>query len=250
MPTHSNSNPKLYAVGIGPGDPELLTLKAVKILQSVPCIFVPKGRQEGSSIALSIISKVVDLKGKEIIEIHFPMLKTKPTDRQPQNDTHATLQGKWQEGLRQIINQVSQGKDTAFITLGDPMIYSTFFYLYDKLLEAVPKLEVQFIPGISSINAVASRASISLSLADESIAILPANYLPDITYALTHFDTVILMKPHKTFAEILQILKKHNLTSKATYVCRAYMPEEKIFRDITEVKEQDIDYFSVLIVKK
>lgn len=250
MPTHSKTNQKLYVVGIGPGDPELLTIKAVKILQSVPCIFVPKGRQEGSSIALSIISKVIDLNGKEIIDIHFPMLKTKPTDSVLQDDTHTTLQGKWQEGLKQIINQVSQGKDTAFITLGDPMIYSTFFYLYNKLLEAMPELEVQFIPGISSINAVASRASISLSLADESIAVLPANYLPDISYVLTHFDTVILMKVHKTFNQILQILKDLDLTSKSVYVCRAYMPDEKIFYDISKVKEGDLDYFSVLIVKK
>ena len=114
---------KLYAIGVGPGDPELLTLKASRILKGVPCICVPKGREEGSSLALSIVQKALSLEGKEIIEAHFPMRKTK-TSRQSED---CELDNKWAETVKNILSRLNKGIDVAFITLGDPAIYSTFF---------------------------------------------------------------------------------------------------------------------------
>jgi precorrin-2/cobalt-factor-2 C20-methyltransferase len=237
---------KLYAIGVGPGDPELLTLKALRILKGVPCICVPKGREEGSSLALSIVRKALSLDGKEIIEAHFPMKKTK-TSRQLED---SELDNKWAETVKNILSRLNKGIDVAFITLGDPAIYSTFFYLYDRLLESNPELKIDIIPGVSSINASAAKAKISLGLADEKIAILPANYIENLNETLEKFDTVVLMKVNKVFEGIMHTLTEMNLLNNAIYISRAGMEDEKIFKDISKVKEDDLDYFSIVIVKK
>ncbi|MBI5740043.1 MAG: precorrin-2 C(20)-methyltransferase [Nitrospirae bacterium] len=256
---------KLYVIGIGPGDPELLTLKAVRIIKETPVICVPKGREEGSSLALSIVEKAVSLKGKEIIEAHFPMRKTKiqgpgsggqgpgdlpldpgPWPPDPDND----LDAKWDQAAQAILSKLSNGKNVAFLTLGDPAIYSTFYYLYDKLIELCPEPDMEIVPGVSSINLSAARAKISLGLADEKIAILPANYMGDLRSALETFDTVVLMKVHKVFDQVLELLKEMRLLDKAAYVCRAGMEDEKIFKDISSVRPEDLNYFSMVIVRK
>lgn len=234
----------LYAIGVGPGDPELLTLKAVRVIRDVPCLCVPKGREEGSSLALQIVSKIVELKGKEIIEAHFPMKKTKSPDYLE------SLDFKWNATVDAILSRLNRGIDTAFITIGDPTIYSTFFYLYDRLLELNPALKISIIPGVSSINASASRAAISLSLADEKIAIIPATYTDELRDILINFDTVVLMKVHKVLEKIMSLLSELELLNKATYISRVGMDDEAIYRDITKLKNEDLNYFSLMIIKK
>jgi precorrin-2/cobalt-factor-2 C20-methyltransferase len=247
----------LNVIGVGPGDPELLTLKAVKIIKESPVLCVPKGREEGSSLALSIVEKAVDLKGKEIIESHFPMRKTRESQEsgvrsQELKDTNSsdTLNSKWNETVDAILSKIKNGKDVAFLTLGDPAIYSTFFYLYDRLLELQPDLNIRIIPGVSSITAAAARAGISLGLGNDRIAVLPANYMDDLKPALESFDTVVLMKVSKVFNEIVDMLSGMNLIENAVCISNAGMDDEKIFRNIKEAGEEDLNYFSTVIVKK
>ena len=232
----------LFVIGVGPGDPELLTLKAMRILSSVPCICVPKGKEEGSSLALSIVEGALNLEGKEIIPAYFPMKKT--TTCRHELDT------KWQETVKLIMDRIDKGMSVAFITLGDPTLYSTFFYLYDRLLELNSELDIQIIPGVSSINAAASRAGIPLGLADERIAILPANYVDDLEETLKRFDTVVLMKVHKVFDDVVKTLDCMGILNRALYISRAGMRDEKIFENIMDVKAEDLDYFSMMIVRK
>ena len=243
---------KLYVIGVGPGDPELLTLKALRILRGVPCICVPKGREEGSSLALSIVRKALSLDGKEIIEAHFPMKKTKQQGLgvRGQRLENSELDNKWAETVKNILSRLNRGIGVAFITLGDPAIYSTFFYLYDRLLESNPELKIDIIPGVSSINASAAKAKISLGLADEKIAILPANYIENLKETLEKFDTVVLMKVNKVFEGIMHTLTEMNLLNNAIYISRAGMEDEKVFKNINSVKEEDLNYFSMIIVKK
>jgi precorrin-2/cobalt-factor-2 C20-methyltransferase len=235
-----------YVIGVGPGDPELLTLKALRILKDVPCICVPKGREEGSSLALSIVKKALSLDNKETIEAHFPMRKTKAS-RQSED---CELDSKWAETVKNILSRLNKGIDVAFITIGDPAIYSTFFYLYDRLLESNPELNIEIIPGVSSINASAAKAKISLGLADEKIAILPANYIENLKETLGKFDTVVLMKVNKVFEGIMHTLTEMDLLNNAVYISRAGMEDEKVFKNISSVKEEDLNYFSMIIVKK
>jgi len=263
---------KLYVIGVGPGDPELLTLKALRILKEVSCICVPKSREEGSSLALSIVKKAINIDGKEIIEAYFPMRKTKdsnklqvtsnelknkkypedlsPVTRHSSLPLDCELDTKWQEIIDAVYSRLDKGIDTAFITIGDPTIYSTFFYLHDGLLDLNPELNIEIIPGVSSINASASRAKISLGLADERIAILPANYTTDLKNALERFDTVVLMKVHKVFRNILNVLNETELLNKAVYISKVGMEDERIIKNIRDVKEEDLNYFSMVIIRK
>lgn len=244
----------LNVIGVGPGDPELLTLKAVKIIKASPVLCVPKGREEGSSLALSIVEKAVDLKGKEIIEAHFPMRKTMKkrsavSGQRPDKDD-SELDAKWDETAKAILDRLRMDIDVAFLTLGDPAIYSTFFYLYDRLLELQPDLNIRIIPGVSSVTAAAARAGISLGLGNDRIAVLPANYMDDLKPALESFDTVVLMKVSKVFNEIVEMLSGMNLIGNAVCISNAGMDDEKIFRNIKEAGEEDLNYFSTVIVKK
>lgn len=258
---------KLYVIGVGPGDPELLTLKAVRILREMSCICVPKGREEGSSLALSIAERAVSLAGKEIIEAHFPMQKSAEARKRRSAEAKdvksetsdlpdyrssglCKLDTKWHETVENVLSRLSKGIDVAFITIGDPSIYSTFFYLFDRLLELDPELTIEMVPGVSSINAAASRAGISLGLADEKIAILPATYTDNLKEVLEKFDTVVLMKVHRVFESVIAILDSVGLSGNAIYVSRAGMEDEKIFRKITDVGKDDLNYFSMVIVRK
>jgi precorrin-2/cobalt-factor-2 C20-methyltransferase len=248
---------KLYVIGIGPGDPELMTLKAVRILKEVPCIFVPKGREEGSSLALSIVQKALNLDGKEIVEAYFPMKPTRafespsPTPSIEGGATAAEeLNRKWNETVDAVLGRVDRGVDAAFITIGDPGIYSTFFYLYDRLLERRPSLAIAIVPGISSINAAAARAGVYLGLGNDKIAILPANYLDSLQETLEKFDTVVLMKVSKVFDTVKDTLTRMGLAAKASYVARAGMEDERVCKDIRSVREEDLNYFSLVIVRK
>lgn len=238
----------LYVIGVGPGDPELLTLKAIRILSRVPCICVPKGREEGSSLALSIVEKVLNLEGKEIIPAYFPMKKTKASKYQSELDT------KWGKTISLVVDRVleriNKGMDVAFITLGDPSIYSTFFYLQNLLLKLNPNLDIEIIPGVSSINAGAARLNIPLGLANERIAILPANYVDNLKETLRQFDTVILMKVNKVFGNISKALSDMDILDRAIYISKVGSEDEKIFKDIKDVKAEDLDYFSMVIVRK
>ena len=246
---------KLYVIGVGPGDPELLTLKAVRILKSVPVLCVPKGREEGTSLALSIIRGAISIDGKEIVELHFPMMKTAPhpgpLPRGERGESPAPdLDAKWNEAAEAVLKGLDKGPDAAFITIGDPGIYSTFFYLYDRLLERKPSLTIEIVPGISSINASAARAGMYLGLGNERIAILPANYLESLKETLEKFDTVVLMKVNKVFETVKETLVTMGLTAHAAYVCRAGMEDERVYKDIQKVRQEDLNYVSLVIVRK
>jgi precorrin-2/cobalt-factor-2 C20-methyltransferase len=265
---------KLFVVGVGPGDPELLTLKAVRILRTVSCMFVPKGREEGTSLALSIIQGEVSVEGKEIVEAYFPMRKTRSVrqqdianqeslarydvqeDMKKQDDLaqdiniSKELSEKWAKTVSELVDRLNNGTDVAFITIGDPSIYSTFFYLYDRVLELLPSLSVEIVPGISSINAAAARVNTPLGLGNERIAVLPANYLADLRQTLHDFDTVVLMKINTVYGELITILDEMGLRKNAVVVSRAFMEDERVFKDLDKLDGEDLSYFSLMIVRK
>lgn len=230
----------LYVIGIGPGDPELLTLKAVRIIRDVPLILVPKGREDGKSMALSIIERSLDLNEKKIVELHFPMIKTK--------GKREDIQERWDDLSKTLLENLRES-DAAFITLGDPCFYSTFFYLHERLKRRMPELRIEIVPGVSSINAASAKASLPLALADEKIAIIPLNYFDFNESRIKDFDTIVFMKVEKGFNELFRFLKDHGLVEKSTYVSRVGLYGEKVITDISTITEKDIDYFSILIVK-
>lgn len=237
---------KFYIIGVGPGDPELLTLKAMRILRESPVWFVPKAREDGNSTALKIIKKVVNGRDKEILEHYFPMKKV-CTGVEVERD----VEDAWIDAAQTISQRLCMGKDVVFPTMGDPAIYSTGFYIYKTLNRFVPDLNVEIVPGVSSINASAASAVKPLCLGDERMAIIPATFdngrMKDV---LLQFDTVVLMKVHRVMDRIVALLNELQLSEKAVLVEGSSHPEENIHTDLNQVLDKKLHYFSTIIVRK
>ncbi len=225
----------LYAVGIGPGDPELLTLKAVRLIRDNDLILVPKGREDGESLALSIVRQAVDLGGKEVREIHFPMKKGSVRD---------VLKAE----AEQLLSELAEGRDAVFITLGDPVLYSTFFHLMDAVSSIDKDVGVVLVPGVSSVMAAGAAAGQALALASDRVAILPATYRQGLRRALEEFDTVVLMKTHRVMDEVRGLLRDMGLMERAWYVARVGLSGE-VVKPLSELNDDELDYFSIVIVR-
>lgn len=230
---------KLYGIGVGPGDPKLLTLRAKETIDQADIIFCPKGDEDGTSWARSIIETTTSA-AKEFVELPFPMTRNKKV-----------LKAYWQKAAKRIAQEVAKGKQGAFITLGDPFIYSTYIYLLRTLLQDFPDIEVETIPGISAFNAAAARAQVPLVQADETMAILPVRKdLRGLREALEAFDTVVLMKVGSKLDKVMALLEELGLLKHSVLVSHLGQPGEKMIHDLSSLNQvQREGYLSVIIVK-
>lgn len=230
---------KLYGVGLGPGDPGLVTLKAKEILDKVDTVFVPKGREDSSSWARKIVEAVVTTE-KKIVELTFPMT----TDK-------SILNKFWSTAASKIVNKINTGKEAAFVTIGDPFIYSTYIYLLRKLKQDFPEIEVESVPGVSAFNAASSRANFTLVEGCEKLAVVPVSRdLKGLREVLLSFDTVALMKVGSKLDKVLALLKELGLIKKAVLLSRLGHAGEKVVYDLASLKDKKIGYLSVILVKK
>jgi len=239
----SNEKPiigRLYGVGVGPGDPELVTLKAQRILSRVAVIFVPRKTEQSESIAESIIGNLSPGIESKIVGMVLPMLRDEKQ-----------LQEYWHRAADTIWGYLKNGEDCAFVNVGDPLLYGTFVHILETVKNIHPQVEVEVIPGISSVNAAAARAVVPLATSDERIAIISGNEEDKIIrQTLKNFDSVVFMKMNNIFNKLLAILEELDLTSKCVYVRRGTTQDEEIVRDISLLKGKEVDYFSLLIVRK
>lgn len=230
---------RFYGIGVGPGDPELITLKASRVLSQVPVIFVPKKGEESASYARSIIANLIKAE-QEVVELVFPMLR----DREQRARY-------WQQAADSIWRRLERGEDCAFVNLGDPLLYGTFVHVLESLRKEHPEVEIEAIPGTSSINAAAARALVPLAIDDERIAIISGKCEDSfIKETLHNFDTVIFMKMHTVFDRLLSILEELNLVKKCVYVKKCTTKDEEIITDVSKLKGEKLDYFSLLIVRR
>ena len=230
---------RLYGVGVGPGDPELVTLKAQRVLQSVPLVCVPQADASADSFALSIARSFIDTDRQEILRFAFP------TD---DADAAADV---WETAAATLAARLQQGYDAAFITEGDPMLFSTFSYVLESIKTNYPEIAVEIIPGVSSVMAAAARASVPLVTHGQRLAILPAVYgIDDLREAIANYDTIVLMKVNRVLLDALANLESLGLAGKGIYVRRATTAREQVVQDLRQLTEEDLDYFSLLIIKR
>lgn len=231
---------RFYGVGVGPGDPELLTLKALRVLKEVEVIAYPYPSRNGRSYAFDTVLPHIDPAEKEVLPLHIPM------SRDPE-----IVEPAWEKALGEIVARLDAGLDIAFVTEGDPFLYSTFIHLFRRLEERRKDVPVTVIPGVTSITAAAIRANVPLADRDDSVAIIPATYGTDaVREALDRFDTVVLMKVSSRLPEVLAILEERGLTGNAFLVEKATSREERVVTDLKEAEGRTFNYLSTLIVTK
>ena len=228
-----------YGVGVGPGDPELLTLKAQRVLKDVSIVFVPQSETSRDSFAYSIASQFIDAEKQRITPIMFP------TD-----DADGAAQV-WKDASRRIAEDLLKGDDVAFITEGDPMLYSEFSQVLESVKAEVIDLVVEVIPGVSSVMAAAASSGMPLVTHGQRLTILPKVYgIDDLREAITNSDTTVLMEVNRDLMIALANLEKLGLTGKATYVRQASTARENVVEDISKISDEDLDYFSLLIIRR
>jgi len=229
----------LYGVGLGRGDPDLLTLKAVRIIQRANILIAPKSAGK-HSVALHVLESLVDRDKQEVMELGFPMRSDRDTRVRARED--ASLQ---------VVEKLRRGQDVVCVTMGDPLLYSTFSHLYRGVTDALPEVTVEIIPGVSSITACAAAAHIRLACEDERIAIVSATAeLADLETILDSFDCVVVLKVSAAPTRVLAALDKTGRRDQAVLVERCGMPDQRILRRITDWSGESCSYFSTLLVRK
>lgn len=223
----------LYGVGIGPGDPELLTLKAVRVIREADCIAVPGTKKEETVAWQITVQAVPEIAGKECLEIHMPMTK----DRAMLEESHNAA-------AEQVAAALESGKNVAFLTLGDPSVYSTYLYVHKRILAMGYPAEI--ISGIPSFCAVAARMNIGLVEKSEPLHVIPASY--QIEDALKLPGTKVLMKAGKKMREVKQQLLQMD-NAETVMIENCGMPGEKQYRGAEEIPDA-AGYYSLIIVKE
>ncbi|MFC7440417.1 precorrin-2 C(20)-methyltransferase [Laceyella putida] len=231
---------KLIGIGVGPGDPELLTVKAYRLLKETPVIAYPKKRMGEKSYALAIVEQYVHAHEKEMVGLIFPMT------RDPE-----VLGREWDRTVETVWSHLSQGKDVAFVTEGDPMLYSTFIHLGRRMRELHPQVELLSVPGISSVNGAASRLHTPLADGDEQVVIVPATDDREaMRRALQTHVAVVFLKVAKVLDLLIDVLTELELLDCAVVVSKVTSPEEQVWWDVRELKGRKLGYLSLMVVRK
>lgn len=240
-----NTHNDLYIVGVGPGDPELMTVKAMRLLTDADTLVVPKGRENGESTALNIVKSLVPIEDKEIVEIYFPMHKVYKNGTTSDEVTLA-----WKQAATTILEKMSSGK-VVFPTLGDPSLYSTGFYVHATLLEIHPDIQIKIIPGITAMANCSAATATPLCLGGELLSVVPATFNDErLAQVLETFDTIVLMKVYRVMDRIVGLLERLGLLGSAVLVEKSGQPDERIFTDMRQAAREDLHYFSTIIVRK
>lgn len=225
---------KLFSIGIGPGDPELLTLKAKRLLETCQVVAIPQGDNDVLT-AKGIVSQVVDLSNKRELLIRMPMTK----DMVVMDKAH-------QEGAAAIIECLKGGKDVAFITLGCPTVYATCIYVHKLVLKA--GYQAELVPGVPSFCAVAARLNVSLCERAEPLIILPGSYKETAAF-LDGPGNKVLMKSASQIGRVCEDLRARHLLNHAAMVERCGLPGERVITDLSNVDAKS-SYFSIILVKE
>ena len=225
---------KLYGIGVGPGDTELLTLKAARILKTVPVVFTPKSSKEKESIALSIVKPVLeereDYKRLMLVTPIFPMIEDKDE-----------LEKIWTSASEMIAQYLNSGRDVAFITLGDPSVFSTYSYIQKRL---IGEYEIETVPGITSFTACAAARNKALVEQNEILSIVPK--IDDrLENVLEYSDSIVLMKASRNTSQLEETIEQKERNKEIYSVQNCTRENEKIIEGFSHEKP----YLTTTIIK-
>lgn len=237
---------KLFCIGCGPGDPELLTIKAMNLIKHAEIIFAPTAREGKSSIALSVVETYINKSSTKTISLVFPMIKDKES-----------LKDYWKKNADEIATAVRSGKKVVYLTVGDPALYSTWIYIHKELAKNHRDIEIEIVPGITSIFAIAAKAKISLAEGEETVAVVPACYdMERVRRTANACDTIIFLKDGRHFDSVIEMLSKTGFSDDAMIAIAQDVSEEKEILEISKLSELRSrkglteKYFSIMVAKK
>ena len=223
-----------YGVGVGPGDPELITLKGLRLVQSAPVIAYP-APETGDSLARAIVAPHLP-GGQREIAIRMPMV----AERFPAQEIYDRAAG-------EITAELDAGRDVAILCEGDPFFYGSFMYLFGRLAEGH---RVEVVPGVSSLNACAAALGAPLVARNDVLTVIPAPVAADaLRQRLDEADAVAIVKPGRHFAKVRDVLEAAELSAHARYIERATMDHQRIL-PLGEVDPAEVPYFSMILVHK
>ncbi|MFH1091408.1 MAG: precorrin-2 C(20)-methyltransferase [Pseudomonadota bacterium] len=229
----------LYGIGVGPGDPELLTLKAVKILASLEVVFAAASTKNDHSLALTVVRNHLTA-GAQVKQLRFPMTQSQPV-----------LMEAWESNAREVLEVLRTGLDAGFVTLGDPLTYSTFGYLVRMIEKLAPEAEVVTIPGVTAYNAAAAALNLPLVEGKESLLVISGvSEQAEIKELAARADNMVILKTYRDFERISCTLEELGLDRQAILVSRCGHEDERIEKDIRTLRGENMPYLSLLIIKK
>ena len=228
----------LYGISVGPGDPELITLKGLRSLQKAPVVAFPAGIEGKPGIAQQIISPWLSQEQYQLA-LKFPYVQDM-----------AVLTGAWQSAAEQVWKYLQIGQDVAFACEGDISFYSTFTYLAQTLQQMHPEAVIKLVPGVCSPMAAASLLGLPLTIRQERLVVLPALYhVGELEAVLDWADVVVLMKVSSVYEQVWKVLQQRSLLSQSWVVERATLPDMVIYADLSDRPTLKLPYFSLLIVQ-
>jgi precorrin-2/cobalt-factor-2 C20-methyltransferase len=240
MTTTAVKTGTLYGIGVGPGDPELITVKAFRMLKECPVIAYPRKRMGAKSYALEIVELYVNTAEKEMLGLIFPMTRDQ-----------AALDREWNKTAELCWQHLQAGRDIAFVTEGDPNLYSTFIHMARLMQELHPEVPISSVPGISSVLGAAARLNLPLADGDDQVAIIPATEdRAEMKRVIEEHDAIVFIKVAKVLDMMIDILEELGLVQKASVVTKVTSPQELVWRNVRELKGQELEYLTLMVVRK
>lgn len=238
---------KVVGVGVGPGDPDLLTVKAIRILQDADVVCAPSANSTGHSLALDTIKQVLEARtaNPEITTLIFPMIKDE-----------TELEVAWTGNTERIAKYAHEGKLVAYVTIGDPSLYSTFTYVQRELSAKYPEITVEIIPGVTSLSACVAKGGIPLASGEETLLIMPKFDLELLKEQSRLVDNIVWMKGVRNLPETFKALKDSSRFSDKSQILiarKCSLPDERLWKgdidDALHLKLQE-DYFATMIIRR
>lgn len=226
---------KLYSIGVGVGDKTSLTLKAIQTLEKIDVLYCPTSKSDNDSIALSIAKEFLS-DDIEIKNRHFPMIRDSKK-----------LEPVFKNISDEIEQDIKNGKDVGFITIGDSMIYSTFIYILKNLKS---KIEIETVSGIPSFVDVASKISFPIAFDDAPFIVIPSTIsMEQMEKYIVDFDNLVIMKAYKNYKDIIELIKKYNLEKNTLIVSNSSREKEKIITS-KNIDQENNEYLTTILINK